>query len=168
MASYFIPVFIIFVITFALFKKVNIWEAFTTGGGKGLKCAVTILPSLLGLIVAIELLSSSGLLRDFSELISPVCNSVGIPGEIFPLSLMRCISGSGSMAVFQNILTTHHPDSYIARCAAVIMGSTETTFYTLSIYFAVTRAKKLRYCLLCALLADLTGSIVGCLICKFI
>ncbi len=168
MTAYFIPIFIITVISFALIKRVSIWEAFTSGGMNGLKCAVSILPSLLGLIVAIELMSSSGLLRDISDFVAPLCKKIGIPGEIFPLSLMRCISGSGSMAVFQNIITTYPPDSYIARCASVIMGSTETTFYTLSIYFAVTRAKNLRYCLLCALLADLTGSIVGCFICRFL
>lgn len=168
MAAYFIPVFILFVLIFGLFKRVNVWGAFTEGGMKGLKCAVTILPSLLGLIVAIELLSSSGALGIISHALSPICNIFGIPEEIFPLSLMRSVSGSGSMAVFQNILTTHSPDSYLGRCASVIMGSTETTFYTLSVYFSVTRAKKIRYCLICALLADLTGSIVGCLICKFI
>lgn len=168
MAAYFIPLFIVLILLFALFKKVNIWGAFTSGGMKGLNCAVSIFPALVGLIVAIEFLSSSGALSAFCEFLSPVCRVLGIPKEIFPLSLMRSVSGSGSMAIYQNILTTYSPDSYIGRCASVIMGSTETTFYTLSIYFAVTRAKKLRYCLLCALLADLTGSIVGCFICNFL
>ncbi len=166
--SYFIPVFILFVLVFALCKKVNIWSAFTQGGMNGLKCSVEILPSLLGLVVAVELLYQSGALEAFSAFASPVCKLLGIPSEILPLSLMRTVSGSGSMAVFQNILSTHSPDSYIGRCASVIMGSTETTFYTLSIYFATTRAKKIRHCLFCALLADITGSIVGCLICRFI
>lgn len=167
-AAYSIPAFILIILAYGLFKKVNIWDGFTKGGMNGLKCAVDILPSLIGLVVAIELLSASGALSAFSHFISPLCNSLGIPEEIFPLSLMRCVSGSGSMAMFQNIISTHSPDSYIGRCAAVIMGSTETTFYTLSIYLAATRAKNIRYCLFCALLADLTGSIVGCLICRFI
>lgn len=167
-AAYTIPVFIIIVLAFALVKKVNIWSAFTTGGMRGLKCAVDILPSLLGLVVAIEILSQSGALDALSELLAPLCGLLGIPKEIFPLSIMRSVSGSGSMAVFQNILSTHSPDSYIGRTASVIMGSTETTFYTLSIYFAATRAKSIRYCLGCALLGDLTGSIVGSLLCRFI
>ncbi len=167
-ASYSIPIFIILILTVALFKRKNIWTAFTRGGTNGLKCAFDILPSLVGLVVAIELLSQSGALGAISNLAAPITSLVGIPKEIFPLSLMRTISGSGSMAVFQNILTNNTPDGYIARCAAVIMGSTETTFYTLSIYFAATRAKNLRYCVLCALLADLTGSIVGCILCRFI
>lgn len=167
-AAYSIPVFIAIILIFAVIKKVNIWTNFTQGGTKGLKCAADILPSLVGLVVAIELLSASGALSAFSNLLAPLCNILGIPKEIFPLSLMRSISGSGSMAVFQNILTTYSPDSYIGRTASVIMGSTETTFYTLSIYFAATRAKSIRYCVFCALLADLTGSIVGSLLCRFI
>ncbi|MBQ8003465.1 MAG: spore maturation protein, partial [Clostridia bacterium] len=124
-ASYSIPVFIILVLIFALFKRVNIWNAFTLGGKNGLKCAFDILPSLVGLVVAIELLSQSGALTAFSNFASPVTRLIGIPQEILPLSLMRSISGSGSMAVFQNILSNHPPDGYIARCASVIMGSTE-------------------------------------------
>ncbi len=167
-SSFIIPIFIIFVLVFALFKRCDIWTSFTKGGSSGFQCAVNILPSLVGLVVGIEILSASGALAAFSNLIAPLCETIGIPKEIFPLSMMRSISGSGSMALFQNLLSTYTPDSYIGRCASVIMGSTETTFYTLSIYFAATRAKKLRYCVLCALLADLTGSIVACLLCKFI
>ncbi|MGM9552304.1 MAG: spore maturation protein [Clostridia bacterium] len=168
LASYTIPIFIVIILMFAFIKKTDIWSAFTEGGKKGLRCAIDILPPITGLVVAIEILSASGALEAFSSFFSPLCNILNIPREILPLSLMRCVSGSGSMALFQNILGTHSPDSYIGRCASVIMGSTETTFYTLSIYFAATRAKKLRYCLVCALLADLTGSIVGCFICRFI
>lgn len=167
-AAFSIPAFITFVIIFALLKKVNIWASFTHGGANGLKCAVDILPSLLGLVVAIELLSQSGALTAFSDFCSPICRFLNIPKEVFPLSLMRSVSGSGSMAVFQNILTSHSPDSYIGRTASVIMGSTETTFYTLSVYFSATRAKSIRYTLLCALVADLTGSVVASLLCQFI
>lgn len=165
--SFSIPFFIITILLFALIKRRNIWSHFTFGGMKGLKCAFEILPSLVGLITAIELLSASGALNAVSSFFAPLCNVVGIPKEILPLSLMRSVSGSGSTAVFQNILTTYTPDSYIGRTASVIMGSTETTFYTLSVYFAATRAKSARYCILCALLADLTGSIVASLLCKF-
>lgn len=167
-ASWSIPLFIIGVIVFALFKKGDVWQAFTKGGAKGLKTAVDIFPSLLGLVVAIELLSQSGALKAFSELFAPISGAVGIPKEIFPLSLMRSVSGSGSMAVYQNIITAHSPDSYIGRTASVIMGSTETTFYTMSIYFAATKAKGVRYCLFCALVADLTSSIVASFLCRFI
>ena len=167
-ASYSIPAFISLILITALIKRVNVWSHFTQGGIKGLKCAFEIIPSLIGLVCAIELLSVSGVLTSFSAFFAPVCNALGIPKEIFPLSVMRSISGSGSMAVFQNILSTHTPDSYIGRTASVIMGSTETTFYTLSVYFAATRAKSIRYCVLCALLGDLTGSIVGSLLCRFI
>ncbi len=165
--SYAVPLFILCVLIFAKVKKIDLWSAFTEGGKNGLLCAFNILPSLVGLVVAIEILSSSGALAAFTELLSPLCRAFNIPKEILPLSLMRCVSGSGSMALFQNILSTHSPDSYIGKCASVIMGSTETTFYTLSIYFAATRAKKIRYCLFCALLADLTGSIVGSFVCRF-
>ncbi|MBR5535714.1 MAG: spore maturation protein [Clostridia bacterium] len=167
-ASYSIPLFITVILIMALFKKVNIWSSFCTGGLKGLKCAADIIPALIALVTAIELLSASGALTAFSSFFAPVCNLLGIPEEILPLSVMRSISGSGSMAFFQNILSEYSPDSYIGRTASVIMGSTETTFYTLSVYFAATRAKSLRYCVFCALLGDLTGSVVASLLCKFI
>lgn len=165
-SSFVIPVFILIIIAVSLFKKVNIWNAFIDGGKKGLLCAVDILPSLFALIVAIEMLSSSGALDALSRVLAPVSRLVGIPGEIFPLTLMRSVSGSGATALFRNILSRFGPDSYPGRCAAVIMGSTETTFYTLAVYFAAVRAKNIRYCLVCALLADLTGSVVGCLMCR--
>lgn len=168
MTSYVIPIFLLIIITAAFFKKVNIWNAFIEGGKKGLMCAVDILPSIFGLIVAIEMLSSSGALDAIASLISPLSRLLGIPGEIFPLTLMRSVSGSGATAVFQNILTRYGPDSYLGRCASVIMGSTETTFYTLAVYFAAVRAKNIRYCIFCALLADLTGSVVGCLMCRIL
>ncbi len=167
-ASYAIPLFIMLVLAVGFFKRVDIWPAFTHGGMNGLKCAIEILPALLGLVVAIELLSQSGALGAFSDFCAPICRFLHIPKEVFPLSIMRSVSGSGSIAVFQNILSTYTPDSYIGRTASVIMGSTETTFYTLSIYFAATRAKNIRYCLACALLADLTGSVVASLVCQFI
>ena len=166
-ASYSIPLFIIAILVTALFKRVNIWSHFTRGGIKGLSCASDILPALIGLVCAIELLSASGALDAISSFFAPLCNALGIPKEILPLSLMRSVSGSGSMAVFQNLLSTHTPDSYIGRTASVIMGSTETTFYTLSVYFAATRAKSVRYCVVCALLGDLTGSIVASVLCRF-
>ncbi|MCD8049076.1 MAG: spore maturation protein [Clostridia bacterium] len=168
LSSLCIPFFILFVIIFALFRRVNVWSAFLDGAKNGLKCAVEILPSLFGLVVAIEMLSASGALDALSSLAAPITRFIGIPGEIFPLTLMRSISGGGATAVFRNILTLHGADSYLGRCAAVIMGSTETTFYTIAVYFAATRVKNIRYTLFCALLADLTGSIVGCIICRFL
>jgi spore maturation protein B len=167
-ASFVIPLFILAVVITSLFKRVNVWNAFIDGGKKGLMCAVDILPSIFGLVVAIEMLSNSGALTALSNLISPFSQLLGIPGSVFPLTMMRSISGSGATAVFQNILTQYGADSYIGRCASVIMGSTETTFYTVAVYFAATRAKNLRYCIFCALLADLTGSIVGCLMCRLL
>ncbi len=167
-ASYSIPLFICVILLTALIKRVNIWSQFTKGGTKGLKCAFDIMPSLVGLVTAIELLSASGVLSSVSSFFAPLCNILGIPNEILPLSFMRSVSGSGSIALFQNLLSQHSPDSYIGRTASVIMGSTETTFYTLSVYFAATRAKSVRYCVICALLADLTGSIVGSLLCRYI
>ncbi len=161
-----IPAFIVIAILLSVFKKSNVWTAFLTGCKKGLNCALEIFPSIFALIVAINLMSSSGALGAFCSFIAPVSKFIGIPGEIFPLSLMRSVSGGGAAAIFQNILGTYGPDSYLGRCAAIIMGSTETTFYTMAVYFAATRVKNTRYCLLCALLADITGSIVGCAVCR--
>ena len=165
-SSYIIPAFIIIVILAALCRRVNVWDAFLCGTKSGLRCAINILPSIFALVIAIEMISASGALKAFSEFISPVSRFIGIPGEILPLSIIRSISGSGATALFQNILSNYGADSYIGRCAAVIMGSTETTFYTLAVYFAAVRVKNTRYCLFCALLADLAGSIAGCLMCR--
>lgn len=167
-SGYVIPVFIITVIIAALFKRVDVWSAFLNGVKKGLDCAIGILPSLFALVIAIEMVSQSGALAALSRAVSPFSRHIGIPGEILPLTLMRSVSGSGATAVFQNILKTYGADTYIGRCASVIMGSTETTFYTLAVYFGAVRAKGVRYCLFCALLADFTGSLAACFVCRFL
>ena len=168
MTDYLAALILLAVSLLALRKKENTYDLLLQGGSEGLKLLLTITPALVVLLTAVTMLRASGAVELLTRILSPIFRLAGIPPETVMLILIRPISGSAALAVGAELMTQYGPDSLIGRTAAIMLGSTETTFYTLSIYFAQTRAKKLRYCLFCALLADLTGSIVGSLLCKFI
>ncbi|MDO4563377.1 MAG: spore maturation protein [Clostridia bacterium] len=163
---YIIPIFIFAALAGALLHKKNVFDTFLRGGKDGIQTAVKIFPSLLALIVAIEMFTTSGALDALTALLAKPCALMHIPKEVFPVSLMRTVSGSGAMAMFNDVLSSHGPDSFIGRCASVVMGGSETTFYTLAVYFAATNVKKTRHCVPAALLADLTVAVVGCAVCR--
>lgn len=158
---YIIPTFIILIISNGLLKKAPVFDLFLEGAKDGLKTSVKILPSLIGLVTAIAMLRASGFFDILQTLISPLLSKINFPEEIIPLALVRPVSGSASLAVVQDIFNNYGPDSFAGRCASVIMGSTETTFYTLAVYFGYVKIKNTGYTLKCALLADLTGIIAG-------
>ena len=163
-----VPLFILVILTASLIKKVNSFGAFRKGASEGLKSAVSVFPALLAIITAIELMNVSGLTDALTAICKPVFSFVNVPPEISPLVILRPISGSGSTAALQSILNKYSPDSYIGHCASVIAGGTETTFYTLAVYFAATKVKHTRHTIPCALLSDLICVIFGCFISKII
>lgn len=138
-------------------KKVPVFERFLEGAKEGMQTAVSILPSLLGLILAVTMLSASGVLDMICAFLAPVAEKCGIPSETIPLALLRPISGSGSLAVLSNILEKNGPDSLPGRVASVMMGSTETTFYAIAVYFGAVGIQKTRHAVPSALIADFTG-----------
>ena len=165
-SSFAVPFLLLIIFASAALTKTAPFTAFTEGAAEGLKTMIKIFPSLLALIVAIEVMNRSGLTDALTSLFSPVFSFLGIPGEITPLVLLRPVSGSGSTAVLKSILDRFTPDSFAGRCACVIAGGTETTFYTLAVYFAAAKATHTRHSVVCAVIADIVCVMAGCAVCR--
>ena len=163
---YAIPVVIAIIIIFGLAKKVRIFDTFLQGAGEGINSTFSIAPSLIGLITAVTMLKASGALDIFTKFISPFTSMIGIPAEIMPLALLKPISGGGSLALLDNILATYGADSIIGRIASIIMGSTETTFYTIAVYFGAVKIKNSRHAVPNAIIADICAVIIAILAVK--
>lgn len=161
MSEYVIPMFIGLIMLAGLVKRVDVFSEFTEGAGENMKSAFEILPALIALMTAIGMFKASGGLELISEAISPLTDFLGFPRECIPLALIRPISGSGALAVFESVLGEVSPDSFPGRVASVLIGSTETTFYTIAVYFGVTKVKKTRHAIASSLTADLTGFILS-------
>jgi len=163
MTDYMIPLLMCVLSILALSKKQDVYTLLTGGAADGLKTVVQIAPALVVLLTAVQMLRASGALDALSTFLSPAFACIGIPPEVAPLLLIRPVSGSAALAVGADLIAVYGPDSHVGRCAAVILGSTETTFYALSVYFGAAGIKKTRYTVPAALIADLTGFLVGCL-----
>ncbi len=159
--QYVIPAVIAAVIIFALKTRTDAYAAFTEGAADGLRTVVKILPSLLAVITAAQMLRVSGAIDMIIRFISPVTDFLHIPPEVMPLALIRPISGSGSLGILADILNTFGADSRQGMIASVIMGSTETTFYCLCVYFAGTKVKDTRRVIPCAVISDIIGILAG-------
>ncbi|MBR5441744.1 MAG: spore maturation protein [Clostridia bacterium] len=144
-----------------LFKGIDVFSTFLEGAKSGFKIVLGIAPSLIALIVAIEMLKSSGALDMLCSFTAPVTRLLGIPEPLTPLTILSPISGSGSLGMFESILKDNSPDSFIGRVASVMMGSTETTFYTTTVYYGSVGIKKTRHTLPAALCADFTSFILS-------
>jgi len=162
------PLVILIIVFKALREKVNVFDVFLKGATEGVEITFKIFPTLIGLFVAIGMLRSSGILDFITKLISPVLSYMRFPSEIVPLALLRPISGSASMAVATDIIKQNGVDSFIGILAAVIMGATETTLYTIAVYTGSVKIKNTRGILIASLAADLTGIIVSLIVCRII
>ena len=141
----------------AMHRQENVFVALTDGAAQGLRLLLTIVPSLIVLLCAVNMLRASGALDAMGTLLEPVCRIIGLPTETLPLMLVRPFSGSAALAVGADLMARYGVDSPIGRTAAVMLGSTETTFYTLSVYFGACGVQRSRYAIPAALTADLTG-----------
>lgn len=157
MADYIVPLILAATALAALYKRENAYDILTDGAKEGFRMLLTIAPSLVVLLSAVGMLRSSGALEALSLCLSPALEFLGIPSETVLLMLVRPISGSAALAIGAELITAHGPDSLIGRTTAVMLGSTETTFYTISVYFGAWGIKKTRYAVPAALIADLTG-----------
>lgn len=162
-----IPIIFIVIAGYGLYKKVNVFEVFLEGAAEGIATTVKILPALVGLIAAITMLRTSGALDFIIKMLFPFTKLLSIPNEVMPLALLRPISGSGALAVVGDILKTYGADSMQGRIASVMMGSTETTFYTLCVYFGSIKITDSRYTVLAALCADAAGFLASVWVCRF-
>ncbi|MCI8501861.1 MAG: spore maturation protein [Oscillospiraceae bacterium] len=154
-----IPTVLLGIILFGLIKKVNVYEAFLEGAKEGAITTFQIMPAIIAILTAIGMLKASGALAALVQLFEPVCQLIGFPAELTPLAIIRPISGSGSLAVLEQVLRDYGPDSLIGRVASVMQGSTETTFYTIAVYYGAAQITKARYTLPCALAADFAGMV---------
>lgn len=166
MSAYILPVLFILLFAYCIYKRINTYDHFVKGAKGALKLVVDIFPFIASIMIAVALLRVSGITTWLTEVLSPIFNALGIPPELTELVLLRPFTGSGSYALLEDVLTTYGADSYIARCACVIMGCSETIFYVATVYLSQTKVKKLFYAIPVALLCSLVGTILACLLCK--
>ena len=152
--------------TVGLLKKVPLYEEFTEGAKDGFKVAVNIIPYLVAIIVGISMLRASGAIDMIAAACSPVLTKFNVPADTIPLMIVRSLSGSAALGVFSDIANNLGPDSYATKLSAVIVGSSETTFYVLAVYFGAVKISKIRYALIVGLLADFIGIISAVLVCQ--
>ena len=163
-----IPVVIIVIIGYGLKEKIKVFDTFLDGAKEGAEIVFKMFPTLIGIFLAVGALRSSGLIELIVNLITPLTNLLKIPSQILPLALLRPISGSASMAVAVDIMQNYGVDTLIGIITSTIMGSTETTFYTIAIYTSCVGIKKTRRILIAALAADITGMVVSTIICRIL
>ncbi|MBQ8733377.1 spore maturation protein [Anaerotignum sp.] len=160
-SDFIIPVTILFIVVFGCLQKVDIYEVFLEGAKEGLQTVIDILPTLIGLVMAVEVVRAGGLLDLMVEWIRPFANVVGFPAELAPLSIVRLVSSSAATGLLTDLFAQYGPDSYLGRVASVMMSCTETVFYTMSLYFLSIGIRKTRWTLPCAILANLVGMIAA-------
>ncbi len=158
-----IPAVTVIILLWGMKNKVDIFGEFIEGARENLKACADILPTLIVLITAVGMFRASGAAELLASVFSGFFEKTGFPSECFPLALIRPVSGSGALAVFEGILKDNPPDSFAGRVASVMLGSTETTFYTIAVYYGAVRVKKTKHTLPAALAGDLTGFIVSVL-----
>ena len=163
-----IPVFLIFAPFYALFKGVDVYNVFCDGAARGLRLLVQILPFLLGMLMAIEVFSASGAMQLALSWAQPLTDRLGLPADILPLAVLRSLSGSGALAWCAQIIEAHGADSFPGRLAATMQGSTDTTFYVLTVYFSSVGVLHHRHALAVGLLADLAAFAAAFVLCTLI
>lgn len=152
-----VPFLMLAVAVYGLCRKVDLWGALVQGAGDGLGVLLRIVPALIGLMTAVYMLRASGALELAGQALEPLLRAVGIPSEVIGLLLVRPVSGSAALGVGAELINTFGPDSLVGRTAAVMLGSTETTFYTIAVYFGAAGVARTRYAVPAALCADAAG-----------
>lgn len=166
MSAYIIPVLLILLFVYANIKKVNTYQAFVNGAKMSLNLVFDIFAFIVAIFMIIELFTVSGLSDKLSTLLAPIFNFLGIPIELSKLIIVKPFSGSGGLALLTEVFEKYGVDSYISRCACVILGSSETVFYVSTVYFSKTSVKKLGFAIPIALLCMIVSIILGCALCR--
>lgn len=168
MSSTAIPLTILLIIVYGLVEKNKVFDTFLEGAKEGIEIVIKLFPTLIGIFLAVGALRSSGIIDLFVHFLEPILNILKIPPQIMPLAMLRPISGSASLAIATDILKQNGVDSFIGLICSTIMGSTETTFYTIAIYTSIVGVKKIRFVLVSALIADFVGMLVSVVIWHFL
>lgn len=166
--SYVVPVLLVAVLVYGLVRKVPVYDAFVGGARKSFELSLSVFPCLAAIFIMVNALHASGLDSYVAGLFAPLFGLFGVPREVVQLVLLRPFSGSGSLALLTDVYKAYGTDSYVGRCASVIMGSSETVFYVASVYFAGTRVRRTGWAVPIALLCNLVGAVLACFLCKFI
>lgn len=165
---YLLPALILLILTIAIVKKVPVYEEFTEGAKDGFKVSINIIPYLVAIIVGISMFRASGAMESIANLLSPILSKLAIPTDSVPIMITRSLSGSATLGLFSEIAHKFGPDAYITKLCAVMVGSSETTFYVLSVYFGSVGITKFRYAILVGLIADAIGIIAAIFVCSLI
>lgn len=169
LSLYAIPMIIFIIVGYAfLVKKVKVYEVFCEGAKEGFTTAIRIIPFLVAMLVAIGIFRSSGCIDIMMRVLDPVFSAIGMPGEVLPMAIMRPLSGGGATGIMNDLMLTYGPDSLIGRIASTMMGSTETTFYVLAVYFGAVSIRKTRHAVAAGLLADVAGLLTSVWICNLV
>ena len=168
MTPYIIPLFIVLVLIFSLFKKINAYDSFVSGGRQAVDLCINTFPYLVAIFSVVELLSISGLSTVLSQAASPNFKLFGVPSELTEFLILRPFTGSGSMGMLSRLFSVYGPDSYISKCACVIMSTSETTFYVVAVYLSTVKVKKLKFVIPVCLLSAFIGAIISCLFCRIL
>lgn len=161
MINYFIPLVVIIIIIYGIYKKIDIFDTFIIGVKEGMKLSINLFPTIFAMIIAITMITDSGIINYICNIMRPLFIKIAFPTEVIPLAILRPISGSSSLVVLNDILTRYGTDTLIGRLASVMQGSTDTTIYIISMYFTSVGIKKIRYSLIVGLLADLLSVIIS-------
>lgn len=162
-----LPAIILIILTVAILRKVPIYEAFIEGAKNGVKVTGNIIPYLVAIIVAISMLRASGAIDSLATLCCGFLEKINLPADVLPLAFVRSLSGSAAVGVFSDILANNDVNSYTSKLSAIMLGSSETTFYVLTVYFGAVGIKKYRYALLTGLSADIIGIIMAIIVARF-
>lgn len=163
-----VPALFCFFLVIGLLRRIPVYETFIHGAEEGFQVAVRIIPYLVAMFVAIKVFRVSGAMELLAHFCAPLLSALGLPPEVLPLALMRPLSGSSALGIATELIKTYGPDSFIGRLASVMQGTTDTTFFVLTVYFGSVGIKKYRHALALGLIADLTGLFLSLLLCKII
>nr|WP_281426074.1 spore maturation protein [Crassaminicella profunda] len=163
-----IPILITIILIHGMIKKINMYEAFVEGAAQGFQTSIRIMPYLIAIFLAIGIFKDSGALNLFTKILAPITKVLRIPSEILPLAIMRPISGSGSLGIVKDLVTTYGPDSFIGRLSCTMMGSAETIFYTMAVYFGAVGIKRGRHTLPAALISHIAAIFASVWVCRWI
>lgn len=163
-----IPFLLVSIPLYGIARGVKVYEAFVDGAKEGFAVAVRIIPFLVAILTAIGMFRGSGAMDLLTSLLRPVLGAIGFPPELFPLGVLRSLTGSGSLALTADVVKTYGPDSFLARAAATLYGSSETTFYVLAVYFGAVGIKKTRHAVPAALVADAVALAASIVVCRWL
>jgi spore maturation protein B len=163
-----IPFLLVVIPLIAMIRGVKVFDVFVDGAKEGFDVAIKIIPFLVGLLVAIGMFRASGAMDLLIGAVKPVMTATGFPAELLPLAILRTLTGSGSLAFTTDLIKTHGPDSMIARMAAVMYGSSETTFYVIAVYFGAVSVKRTRHAVPAALIGDVVAAVATVAVCLWL